>query len=263
MIDWMTVIAQIINFLILVWLLKRFLYRPIIDAMDDREERIQARMQEADDKKEEAEEEKKRFHQKQKEFDNERDELRKKAEEEVEKWRENAMNEAKEDVNEKQEKWQDAIRDEQDEFFDDLRNMISERVFAISRDAIADLCHKDLQEQAVHNFIEELEKLNEDELEDLRQAIAKEDDQFVIRSAMKLEGDVIDELEERLGKIATNGQQPSYEVKPELLCGIELQTSDQRIAWNAKDYLKDLEEHVQARLSHELQTDDSDNGATD
>jgi len=33
-IKWFVVVAQIINFLILVWLLKRFLYKPILDAID-------------------------------------------------------------------------------------------------------------------------------------------------------------------------------------------------------------------------------------
>jgi F-type H+-transporting ATPase subunit b len=37
LIDWFTVGAQVLNFLILVWLLKRFLYKPILDAIDARE----------------------------------------------------------------------------------------------------------------------------------------------------------------------------------------------------------------------------------
>ena len=40
LIDWFTVGAQVLNFLILVWLLKRFLYRPILHAIDAREQRI-------------------------------------------------------------------------------------------------------------------------------------------------------------------------------------------------------------------------------
>ena len=40
LIDWFTVGAQALNFLILVWLLKRFLYKPILDAIDAREKRI-------------------------------------------------------------------------------------------------------------------------------------------------------------------------------------------------------------------------------
>jgi F-type H+-transporting ATPase subunit b len=46
-IDWITVAAQIANFLVLVWLLKRFLYRPILDGIDAREAKITNRMQKA------------------------------------------------------------------------------------------------------------------------------------------------------------------------------------------------------------------------
>lgn len=46
-IDWLTVSAQLLNFLILVWLLKRFLYRPILDGIDAREQEIVQRMGEA------------------------------------------------------------------------------------------------------------------------------------------------------------------------------------------------------------------------
>src|ERR1035441_6695689 len=37
LIDWFTVGAQALNFLVLVWLMKRFLYKPILDAIDERE----------------------------------------------------------------------------------------------------------------------------------------------------------------------------------------------------------------------------------
>lgn len=46
-IDWITVGAQIVNFLVLIWLLKRFLYRPILDGIDAREAEIATRMGEA------------------------------------------------------------------------------------------------------------------------------------------------------------------------------------------------------------------------
>ena len=42
-IDWITVAAQIVNFLILVWLLQHFLYGPITRAMQRREQRIAER----------------------------------------------------------------------------------------------------------------------------------------------------------------------------------------------------------------------------
>jgi len=44
LIDWFTVGAQIVNFLILVWLLQHFLYKPILNAIDAREKRIAANL---------------------------------------------------------------------------------------------------------------------------------------------------------------------------------------------------------------------------
>ena len=49
-INWFTVIAQIVNFLILVWLLKRFLYKPILKAIDERERKIESQLKDADDR---------------------------------------------------------------------------------------------------------------------------------------------------------------------------------------------------------------------
>ncbi len=69
LIDWFTVIAQIINFLVLVYLLKRFLYGPIITAMDKRQEKIELRLEGARKKKEEARQEAELLHKKNREFD--------------------------------------------------------------------------------------------------------------------------------------------------------------------------------------------------
>jgi len=54
LIDWFTVGAQVLNFLILVWLLKHFLYKPILNAIDAREKRIASELADADAKKSEA-----------------------------------------------------------------------------------------------------------------------------------------------------------------------------------------------------------------
>ena len=47
LIDWFTVGAQALNFLLLVWLLKRFLYQPILDAISAREQRTALQLADA------------------------------------------------------------------------------------------------------------------------------------------------------------------------------------------------------------------------
>ncbi len=72
LIDWFTIVAQALNFLILVWLMKRYLYKPILHAIDEREKRIAAELADAAKKKIEAQKESDDYKQKNKEFDEQR-----------------------------------------------------------------------------------------------------------------------------------------------------------------------------------------------
>ena len=85
LIDWFTVGAQVVNFLILVWLLKRFLYRPILDAIDAREKRIARELADADATKAEAQKERDEFRHKNEAFEQQRTALMNKAAEEARK----------------------------------------------------------------------------------------------------------------------------------------------------------------------------------
>jgi F-type H+-transporting ATPase subunit b len=64
LIDWFTVCAQALNFLILVWLMKRYLYKPVLAAIDAREKRIAGELTAADAKKADAQKEHDTFQQK-------------------------------------------------------------------------------------------------------------------------------------------------------------------------------------------------------
>jgi F-type H+-transporting ATPase subunit b len=50
LINWFTVVAQVVNFLILVWLMRRYLYRPIVAAIDARAKQVAGVLAEADKK---------------------------------------------------------------------------------------------------------------------------------------------------------------------------------------------------------------------
>ncbi|MCP5227059.1 F0F1 ATP synthase subunit delta [Accumulibacter sp.] len=45
--DWTTFVLEVLNFLVLVWILKRFLYRPVLEVLDARQARVQDEMAQA------------------------------------------------------------------------------------------------------------------------------------------------------------------------------------------------------------------------
>src|SRR5579862_9189144 len=95
MIDWFTIRAQALNFLILVWMLKRFLYKPILHAIDAREKRVAAELADADAKKAESQKERDEFQHKNEEFDQQRAALWSKATEEAKAERQSLLDEAR------------------------------------------------------------------------------------------------------------------------------------------------------------------------
>ena len=72
LIDWFTVAAQALNFLVLVWLLKRFLYQPVLDAISTREQRIAKQLADAAAQAAAAKSEREQFEHKNAEFDAQR-----------------------------------------------------------------------------------------------------------------------------------------------------------------------------------------------
>ena len=95
LIDWFTVAAQAINFLILVWFMKRFLYKPVLNAIDEREKRIATELANADAKQAEAQKQHDEFQQKNTEFDQQRAALLSKATGEAQAERQRLLDEAR------------------------------------------------------------------------------------------------------------------------------------------------------------------------
>ncbi len=243
LIDWFTVIAQIINFLILVFLLKHFLYGRIINAMDQREARITARLEEAEAQKKEAENEAVMFKLKNQNFDSEREEMISNAKEESESFRKDLMQKAREEIDGIQARWHETIEKQKIAFLKDLGQRATKEVFAVTRQALKDLANKDLEQQIVDVFIRRIERLSGEE----RRLIAESvngSGKILITSAFQIP----DEGQARIFKTVKehiNGEcHIDYQVAADVISGIELRTVGHKIAWSLEGYLASLETNV-------------------
>jgi len=112
LIDWFTVGAQALNFLILVWLMKHFLYQPIVHAIDAREKKIAAELADADAKKAEAHKERDEFQHKNEEFDQQRAALFSKATDDAKAERQRLLDEARKAAEALSAKRQETLRND-------------------------------------------------------------------------------------------------------------------------------------------------------
>ncbi|MGA7275606.1 MAG: hypothetical protein WBX14_12235, partial [Candidatus Udaeobacter sp.] len=160
LIDWFTVGAQALNFLILVWLLKRFLYKPILRAIDAREKRIAAELADADAKKAEAQKERDDFQQKNEQFDQQRAALLSKATEEAKVERQRLLDEARKAAEVLSAKRNETLRTDARHLNQAISRRTQEEVFAIARKALTDLASASLEERIAEVFVRKLQAMD-------------------------------------------------------------------------------------------------------
>jgi len=251
LIDWFTVVAQIVNFLILMALLKYFLYDRIIKAMDEREEKIHSRLLKAEALQQEAAQETEIYRLKNREIDQKRNEVLARVEKEAVRRRDELAQDARKEIEILRARWRESLHREQESFLQQLCRTATGQVFAISRRALADLADSDLEKKVIDSFLIRLESMDSDERQEAMNSIMKEGGLVVVRSAGKLVSADRHKITVVLHRLLGEEIKVEYETMPEMIMGIELVSRGQKISWNLEDYLRRLESRVREILEAE------------
>jgi len=244
LIDWFTIGAQALNFLILVWLMKRFLYKPILNAIDVREKRIAAELADADAKKAEAQKERDEFQHKNEEFDQQRAALLTKATDEAKAERQRLLDEARKAADAASSKRQETLRNEANNLNLAIRRRTQQEVFAITRKALTDLATTSLEERLGEVFNRRLRTMNGQAKAGFAEALKTASEPALVRSAFDLPAEQRAAIQNALNETFSTEIRVRFETAPDLVSGIELTTNGQKVAWSIADYLASLEKGV-------------------
>jgi F-type H+-transporting ATPase subunit b len=251
LVDWFTVGAQALNFVILVGLMKRFLYGPILRAIDTREKRIAAELAGADAKKVEASKERDELQKKNEELDAQRAALMSKATNEAKDERRRLLDEARQSADALSAKRQESLRAETHQLLDGLRGRTQDEVFAIARKALADLATSSLEERMGEVFTRRLREMDGDAKVRLGDALASAPEPAVVRTAFDLPAEQQETIRSALDETFAAKISVRFETAPEVVCGIELTANGQKVTWSIAGYLASLEQGVAEILSED------------
>lgn len=244
LIDWFTVVAQVLNFLILVWLMKRFLYKPILNAIDAREKATAKALADAAARKAEATKERAEFRQKNDAFDEQRATLLSKATEEAGAERQRLLDEARKAADSLSTKRQEALANDVRNLNQAITRRAQDEVFSIARKALADLAAESLEERVVEVFKRRLSELNGEARHVFADALQAASEPALVRSAFDLPIDQRESIQTALNETFSAEVRVRFETTPDLVSGIELSSNGQKVAWSISDYLSELEKGV-------------------
>lgn len=242
LIDPFVVVAQIVNFIILVVLLKRFLYKPITQAMEGRARRIERQLAAAALKEENAAAEKKLYLQKQQELEAQKQAWLERAQQEVEAEREQLTQQARAEVAQARSQWYENLERDRQRFIRQLRDRLSQQVAIATGKALLDLANANLERQIIATFITHLSELDSTKLKAIRStSISNQERVITIRSSFNIADEQKEQLRVAISERLGIDAQAQFEITTDLLCGIELRFEGYKISWNLQHYLQELE----------------------
>lgn len=168
--EWTTFILEILNFLVLVWILQRFIYRPVLAMLDARQQRIKDETDRAERLRNEAESLRQQYESRLADWQGEREAGRRRLEDELAQLRASALEELKK-----------TLADEEAKSGARNAALMASRESALIREAasaaygqvaamLQRLASPHLTQRIIEIFLEDLRELPEEELAALRKA---------------------------------------------------------------------------------------------
>mgnify|MGYP006289444027 CR=1 FL=1 len=247
-IDWFTVTAQLVNFLVLVWLLHKFLYGPIIDAMDAREERIADRLESAEELEDQARLQIDEYEQEKAELERTREHVIEAAEDEAAERRRELLEDAREEIDRVKSEWYASLRREQRTVLEDIRHQTERQLFSTLQKVLDDLADDTLERRIIEVFLRKLDEASDDELPE----IDEQTDKLAVRTSIELSEDQKKRLEIALGERLDRDLELQFRVDEGLIGGIEIRAHGRRFGWSIRQYLEALEHTLDTRLRSRL-----------
>jgi F-type H+-transporting ATPase subunit b len=242
-------------------LLKRFLYKPILDAIDAREQRIANELADAAAKQAEAQKEREEFQHKNEAFDRQRAELLRTAASDAGTERQKLLDEARTAADALSTKRQETLRNDARRLNRALSRRTQEEVFAIARMALTDLAGANLDQRMSEVFTQRLRTLNGATKDTLAAALKGATQPAIVRSAFDLPAAQQSAIRTAVNETFSADIPLQFETAPDLVSGVELVTDGHKLSWSIAEYLASLQESV-GELLQEKTTANTDRNAT-
>jgi len=234
--DWTTFVLEFVNFIVLVWILRRFLYRPVRDVVQARQRTIEEQLRLADRARIEALAAKEAFERNMADWEREKTLARSELEKEIARERLRLMEKLEEENSERRAKERAQEERERQEW----RRTTEQQALDLGSRFVVKLLERlaspALEAKLVSLALSDLGELPKAELEKLRSALAE--DEIEVSSAHSLGEDRRLALIRAIEQAAGAEVKPLFKEDPSLLAGLRIHAGSWILSANLRDELK-------------------------
>ncbi|SFI49637.1 F0F1 ATP synthase subunit delta [Nitrosomonas sp. Nm34] len=236
--DWTTFILEIINFLVLVWILKHFLYQPILEIIGKRRAGIEKTLADAQQIKVEADKLKQQHEKFLAEWEREKEEAEARLMAELAAMRENKLVELNAQINEEAERHKVLDERAKSEFERRMEAQGIAQGLSFTTKLLSRLASPELEANLYVLLLEDLHALSKENKHVITEATAVPELQIKIQSAFPLDEKKQAELTHHLSDITGRQLPIEFQVNPALLAGFQIMIGPWMLHANLRDELK-------------------------
>ncbi len=245
-IDLFTFAAQVVNFLILVLLLKRFLFDRVAAVMDERAKRITEALAAAESARERAETGAASVQALRAEIEADRDRILSEARELAAARLRVAFEEARASGEEERRAWRADLAARRESFYASLGEGTVAWLGDLARKALVDLADEDLESRVVKVFLARFEALDDEAIRNMRRSMESEDAKITITSSFEMRDSDRLKMRELAGKRLSWTGVIDFQVDPGEGVGLALVAGGFKVAWRVGEYLRDVDARIRA-----------------
>ena len=244
--NWSTFILEIINFLVLVWILKRFFYRPVLNVIARRRAGIEQSLADAKTLRHDAEALQVRYRGRLTDWEQERQQAREQLAQEIEAERAQRLAALQSELEQEREKSQVAEARRQADAMHKAEETALIQAARFASRVLGQVTSPELEEKLLDLVIDELPQLPAEQIAALRNNRGQTPETIVVASAFPLSDSQRQKLRKAL--IATTGSDLPlhFEQDAEILAGVRITIGPWVLGANLQDELKSF-----AELAHD------------
>jgi len=246
--NWGTLLLQILNFVIMVFILWRVFFKQVIQILDERSRRVTSALEEAEEKERRAEEMRAEYEEKLSEAQEQVIVLRQQAQEELARTKQEVLDETRHEVQTMREKAQGEIEETRQQAIYQHRLELGRLVTSLSARMMSESAGEAFQRASLEHFIEQLAAMPADEY---RQTLEDSDAEVLhvqLVSAQDLDKDTRDRIERQVRDMAGQPIEVKYRTDPSLVAGATVRFGDVVIDGSLAGQLQNLKERYMVEL---------------
>lgn len=257
LIDWFTIVAQLINFAILVVALKYLLYDRVVEKMEERRNAIADREKRARQMSDEATEEAERLEGRRRELEMSRDDILDAARREADDYRRVLLAEARQVVEAQELEWKQSVRSRRERLLAELQRTTGEKAIAISRRLLRDLADAEMEQEVIRRFLDSVGDPATGEREEVIDALRAVETPLLVRTAFEISDEGREQIRKGLRELIEDpGREIEWERDPGLIGGIVIAAGARTVGWTVETYLDDLERAFDELIREHVGGDD-------